>query len=126
MQYTVIVKDRSYDLPPMTATVADKMESILKVDGQSCSLRQKYGKIHEGLKSILGEEQTADILGSKNFEEVDCKEMVLLVQMINDAYEAPMREYKAAQARERFASIPTDKIAALVNGAQMASAQTGK
>ena len=43
MVYTVIINDRSYDLPSKTLKVVEEMERVSKIDEQKgLSIREKY------------------------------------------------------------------------------------
>ena len=71
MDYTVIINNRSYDLPKKTVSVMNKLDDVLKVDNLNIKARQKFEKLHEFVKDILGEANAKEILGSDNLDEID-------------------------------------------------------
>ena len=114
MIYTVIASNgQSYDLPPKTIDVMEKLDKILRVDSEKCSIRQKYQKVLDFVKFILNEENTSEILGGKAIDEIDVGELELLVLKIQDAYNDAVSDYRTEKLRNSFNSIPADKIAAL-------------
>lgn len=118
MEYTVIINDRSYDLPKKTIDVVDKVDAILKVDASNLSPRQKYEKLHRFTKEILGEDNTKEILGSDNLSAVDLSELTLTVRMIIDAYDKPISDYESEKRMRSLDSLPIDKIASLSKAAE--------
>lgn len=118
MEYTVIINDRSYDLPKKTIDVVDKVDTILKVDASNLSVRQKYEKLHRFTKEILGEDNTKEILGSDNLSAVDLSELTLTVRMIIDAYDKPISDYESEKRMRSLDSLPIDKIASLSKAAE--------
>lgn len=114
MIYTVIASNgQSYDMPPKTLEVIERLDKVLKVDNEKCSIRQKYQKVLDFVKFILGDENIVEILGGKSVDEIDVGELEVLVLKIQDAYNNAVTEYRTEKLRESFSSIPTDKIAAL-------------
>ena len=114
MIYTVIASNgQSYDLPPKTIDVMEKLDKILKVDSEKSSIRQKYQKVLDFVKFILGDDNTAEILGGKAVDEIDVGELEVLVLKIQDAYNDAVNDYKSEKLRSTFDSIPADKLSAL-------------
>ena len=64
MEYTIIINGRSYDLPKKTVSVMEKMDSVLKVDNLRIKARQKFEKIHEFVKDMIGAENAKEAFGS--------------------------------------------------------------
>lgn len=115
MIYTVIASNgQSYDLPPKTIGVMEKLEKVLKIDSEKgLSIRQKYQKLLDFTKDILGAENAAEILNGNNLNDIDVGELELLILKIQDSYNDAVSEYRNEKLRESFDSIPADKIAAL-------------
>lgn len=127
MEYTIIIDERSYDLPKKTVAVMGKLDDVLKVDTLKCSAREKFAKLHGFVKDTLGEENAAEILGTTVLDDIDLSELQLVVLRINDAYEKPLADYRNEKMREKLDSIPTEKIVSLTKGMQsVANAQMMK
>lgn len=114
MQYTAIINGRSYDLPRRTLRIAEEMENLIKNDGmKGISLRNKFQAVLDFIRKILGEENTKEILGTDNLDEMDMSELTIAFRTIFDAYKKPVSDYNAEQARMSFDSLPVDKISKL-------------
>lgn len=117
MEYTIIINGRSYDLPKKTVSVMEKMDSVLKVDNLRIKARQKFEKIHEFVKDMIGAENAKEAFGSDNLEEIDLSELSIAVLKINDTYNQPLTDYKIEKMRATMNGMQTEKIAALANSA---------
>ena len=118
MDYTVIINSRSYDLPKKTVSVMNKLDEVLKVDNLNIKARQKFEKLHEFVKDILGEANAKEILESDNLDEIDLSDLSITVLKINDAYNKPLNDYKMEKMRATLNSAQIDKINNLVNSAK--------
>lgn len=124
--YAIIVNDKSYELPKKTLKVTEKLDDVLKVDSQEhLSVKQKFEKLHNLVKEVLGEENAEEALGSSKLAEIDLSELSLIVLKINDAYEKPLTDYKQEAMEEKMASIPMDKIISMTKAVQSASLVQG-
>lgn len=121
MDYTVIIENKSYELPKKTVGVMEKLDEVLKVDTSNMKFRQKMERLHTFVKDIVGVENAKEILGSAKLDEIDVSDLSLAVLKINDAYEQPIADYKTEKMRERMGSIPTDKLTALTKSMQSLS-----
>lgn len=117
MEYTVIVDNRSYDLPKKTIGIMEKLDEVLKVDSKPLSMKQKYQKIFDFAKLVLGNE-VIEIFGSDKVTDIDVGELELLVLKIQDSYNQPIAEYQNEKFENSLGSIPTDKIKAITEAAQ--------
>lgn len=118
MIYTVIINDRSYDLPKRTLDVVERLDKAAAVDGiKGMSIREKYKKIYECLEDLLGHENMVEILGSDNLDEVDLSEVTLAFRKIVDAYNKPVNDYNNEQSFKGLAELPIDKIVSLADAA---------
>lgn len=126
MEYTIIVNGRSYDLPKKTVAVMEKMDDVLKVDTvKGLSVRQKFEKLHNFVKDVVGEEQATDMFGGANLAEIDLSEVTLAVKKIVDAYEKPIVDYDAEKRQMAFDKLPIEKLVSLTKAAQTAAAVQG-
>lgn len=118
MIYTVIINDRSYDLPKRTLEVVELLDKTANVDSiKGMSLRDKYKKIFECIETILGRESTVEIIGSENIDEVDLSEVTLTFRKIVDAYNKPLDDYNNEKSLRGLNELPIDKIIALASAA---------
>ena len=124
-EYSIIVNDKSYELPKKTISVTERLDEVLRVDSMpQLKVRQKFEKLHTFVKSVLGEENAAEMLGSSKLDEIDLSELSLVVLKINDAYEKPLTDYKYDSMNSKISDIPLDKIASMTKAAQtVANAQ---
>ena len=125
MVYTVIINTRSYDLPKKTLNVVEKIDEIMKVDTvKGLSVRQKFEKLHDFTKAIMGEENAREAFGTDNLSEMDLAELTLAVRNIIDAYEKPISDYETQKAMKKFDAIPMKKIDSISKMVEM-SAKAG-
>ena len=114
MEYTVIIKDRSYDLPDKTLKVVEEMDTVVRIDGKrGMSIRDKYKRLYDFIVELVGMENAKEILGSDNIEEVDLCEVTLTVKKILDAYEQPLLDYQTQQMEEQLRRVPIEKMAGI-------------
>lgn len=114
MEYTVIIKDRSYDLPDKTLKVVEEMDTVVRIDGKrGMSIRDKYKRLYDFIVGLVGMENAKEILGSDNIEEVDLCEVTLTVKKILDAYEQPLLDYQTKQMEEQLRRVPIEKMAGI-------------
>lgn len=118
MQYTVIVNNQSYDLPPKTLSVMEKMESVLERDNSNIPIKEKYKAIHTFISGLLGKENTKEIFGTDNLNEMDLCELTICFKKIVDAYDKPIADYMYEKNSEAINSLPLDKITDMVNVAR--------
>lgn len=125
MVYTIIVNSKSYDLPPKTLKVAEKLDEVLKVDSiKGLTVRQKFEKLHRFIMDLVGEEQAAEIFGSSNLAEIDLSELTIAMKKIVDAYDKPIDDYDAQKTKDKLNDIPIERIISMTKAAQsMANAQ---
>ena len=122
MVHTVIVNGRSYDLPKKTIGIADKLDDVLKTDSiRGLSVRQKYEKLHDFTKGVLGEENAKEILGTDNLDEIDLSELTITVRKIVDAYEKPVTDYQMERNREQLSRLPLKQLESIVKAADTAA-----
>ena len=114
MEYTVIIKDRSYDLPDKTLKVVEDMDTVVRIDEKrGMSIRDKYKRLYDFIVGLVGTENAKEILGSDNIEEVDLCEVTLTVKKILDAYEQPLLDYQTKQMEEQLRRVPIEKMAGI-------------
>ena len=119
MAYTIIVNDKSYELPKKTVANAEKLDKVLKIDSiAGLSVREKFKKLHEFVKEMIGNEAAAEMLGSDRLDEIDTAELAVIVLKINAAYEKPMEEFKAERMQERIGNIPFEQLTSMTKAAQ--------
>ena len=124
MVYTIIVNERSYDLPKKTVAVMEKLDDVLKVDQiKGLTVKQKFEKLHSFVKGLVGDGNAEEMFGSDNISEIDLSELTLAVKKIVAAYDKPINDYDAEMARKKFDNVPIEKIVSLSKAAQTVSAQ---
>lgn len=122
MEYTVIVNDRSYDLPKKTISVVEKIDNVLKVDSlKGCSIKQKFEKLHSFVKEVVGDDNAKDMFGSDDIAEIDLSEVTLAVKKIIDAYEKPIIDYDSEKNRMKLEGLPIEKIISVAKAAEKIS-----
>lgn len=122
MVHTIIVNNKSYDLPKKTVAITEKLDKALTVDNiKGLTVKGKYEILHNFVKELIGEENAAEMFGTANLEEIDLSELAVVVLSINDAYEKPMNDYQAQRMRERIGNIPMEKITSITKAAQSVS-----
>lgn len=122
MEYTVIVNDRSYDLPKKTISVVEKIDNVLKVDSlKGCSIKQKFEKLHSFVKEVVGDDNAKDMFGSDDIAEIDLSEVTLAVKKIIDAYDKPIIDYDSEKSRMKLEGLPIEKIISVAKAAEKIS-----
>jgi hypothetical protein len=117
MIYTVIINDRSYDLPKKTMAITEKLDAIAQVDELDIPVREKYRKVLDCVLAILGKEATEEALGSTDLNEVDLSEVTIAFRKIVDAYNRPVQDYVNASGRGALEGMPLQEMTALANAA---------
>lgn len=118
MQYTVIINGRSYDLPKKTMNVVEEMDRCAKIDSvKNIGIREKFNQLYKFIKSLVGDDNAKEILGSENLDEVDLSDVTLTFRKIMDAYQKPVSDYNMENARQALANLPIDKITNFANAA---------
>ena len=119
MAHTIIVNNKCYELPKKTVAIAEKLDNALKVDSiAGLSVKDKFKRLHDFIKEMLGNENTAEMLGSDDLNEIDTSELAVIVLKINDVYEKPMNEYQAERMQAKIGAIPFDKLTSMTKAAQ--------
>lgn len=119
MEYTVIVNGRSYDLPAKNLSVAEQLDAVLKTDSvKGLSITQKYERLHRFVQDLVGEKDSAEMLGSSNLAEIDLSDLTLTVRRIVDAYDKPIDDYEAEKTRNQMNRVPIDKVVSLTKALQ--------
>ena len=115
MEYTVIVKGQSYDLPKKTMKVAEDIDKLVKADTDiRIALKDKYKKQFDFIKGLIGEDNSKEIFETDDINEIDLPEITLTVKKIIDAYDKPITDYYTEKSADRINSLPIDKIVELV------------
>jgi hypothetical protein len=115
--YTVIINDRSYDLPKKTMAITEKLDATGQVDELDIPVREKYRKVLDCVLAILGKEATEEALGSTDLNEVDLSEVTIAFRKIVDAYNRPVQDYVNASGRGALEGMPLQEMTALANAA---------
>lgn len=128
MAYSIIVNDKCYELPKKTVANAEKLDKALKVDSiAGLSVKDKFKKLHDFVKEMVGNENAAEMLGSDDLNEIDTAELAVIVLKIDAAYEKPMQEFQAERMQAKIGEIPFDKLTSMTKAAQtVASVQMMK
>ena len=119
MEYTVIINGQSYDLPKKTIKVAEDIDKLVKADTDiRIALKDKYIKQHDFIKNLIGEDNSKEIFGTDNINEIDLPEITLTVKKIIDAYDKPITDYEIEKSRDRISELPLDKVIELARVAK--------
>ena len=118
MEYTIIINDRSYDLPKKSLSVVERLDAVLKVDSTNIPVRQKFEKLHSFIKGLVGDEAAKEMFGSENLSEIDLSELTLAVRKVVDAYDKPIRDYDAEKSARAFDGLPIDKIVSMAKATE--------
>ena len=117
MIYTVIIDDRSYDLPKKTLAVTEMLDKAADVDKLKTSTRDKYKRVLDCIVAILGQENTAEALGSTDLNELDLTDITITFRKIVDAYNKPVQDYVNASGFGALSSFPIEELTKLATAA---------
>ena len=117
MIYTVIIDDRSYDLPKKTLAVTEMLDKAADVDKLKISSRDKYKRVLDCIVAILGQENTAEALGSTDLNELDLTDITITFRKIVDAYNKPVQDYVNASGFGALSSFPIEELTKLATAA---------
>ena len=117
MIYTVIIDDRSYDLPKKTLAVTEMLDKAADVDKLKISTRDKYKRVLDCIAAILGQENTAEALGSTDLNELDLTDITITFRKIVDAYNKPVQDYVNASGFGALSSFPIEELTKLATAA---------
>lgn len=122
MIYTLIMNKKSYDLPKKTLEVVEAMDAVAQLDqDDSLTTRQKYQKILDFERELIGEKNIVEIFGSDELDQVDLTEVLLAFRKIVDAYNKPVQDYERSSSLDVFNQLPLDKLAQLAELVKQAS-----
>lgn len=97
----------------------EKVDEVLKVDSiKGFTVRQKYEKLHNFVKNLIGEDQAAEMFGSSNLSEIDLSELTIAVKKVVHAYDKPIDDYDSEISRSKLDSVPLDKILSMTKATQ--------
>lgn len=117
MIYTVILNDRSYDLPRKTLAITEKLEATGSVDALNIPVREKYRRVLDCIIALLGRDATAEALGSADLDEVDLSEVTITFRKLVDAYNKPVQDFVNASGRGALEGLPIEEMTNLANAA---------
>ena len=117
MIYTVIINDRSYDLPKKTLQVTEMLDKTAEVDKLKISTRDKYKRVLDCIVNLIGSENTAEALGSTDLAELDLTEITLTFRKIVDAYNKPVQDYVNASGLGALSGFPIEELTKLADAA---------
>ena len=117
MIYTVIIDDRSYDLPKKTLAVTEMLDKAADVDKLKISTKDKYKRVLDCIVAILGQENTAEALGSTDLNELDLTDITITFRKIVDAYNKPVQDYVNASGFGALSSFPIEELTKLATAA---------
>lgn len=117
MIYTVIIDDRSYDLPKKTLAVTEMLDKAADVDKLKISTRDKYKRVLDCIVAIIGQENTAEALGSTDLNELDLTDITITFRKIVDAYNKPVQDYVNASGFGALSSFPIEELTKLATAA---------
>jgi len=117
MIYTVIINDRSYDLPKKTLQVTEMLDKTAEVDKLKISTRDKYKRVLDCIVNLIGSENTAEALGSTDLAELDLTEITLTFRKIVDAYNKPVQDYVNASGLGALNGFPIEELTKLADAA---------
>lgn len=105
MQYTVIMNGISYDLPPYTLAVSDKVDEINEQNSNpNVKKRANYENMLKFIISSVGTESAEEILGSTTLEDMDLQQIAICYLGICKAYDKPLSEAQRESNREALSS----------------------
>lgn len=116
MIYTIISDEmQSYDLPPKTIKVIEKIEELEITDARrDISIRDKYKKLHAFIIDILGKTTAKEFLKGDKFDEIDMSLLTITYKKIIDAYERPINDYAMGRVQQQLEDIPLEKVTELI------------
>lgn len=112
-------KNKKIELPKFTIYFEEKLEEIEKLSKElikgEVTRVSVLRKCYEFLAELLTEEKLLEILESNSFNDVDMKELELLVFFIKTEYEKPLEEAISKKEIEKLNSIlGTPKISEII------------
>ena len=113
MSYKVTILGKSYDLPPRTLSVDDKIEAVAETDKQ-----YKAKEIDRRTAMSRLYDFTAELAPGcfPELEEVDTNDLMKAVSDIITAYDAPTREMQAkAEAAKMTAYLNQPEVQKIIN-----------
>lgn len=120
MVYTIISDEmQSYDLPPKTIKIIEKIEDLEKQDARrDLSIREKYKKLHSFIIDLLGKTAAKEFLKSDKFDEIDMSLLTITYKKIIDAYEKPIADYSMGKVQQQLEDIPLEKVTELIKATE--------
>lgn len=109
MSYRVTYNGKYYELPKCTLEIEEKIEKIIEysklVEKGEAKRRELVELMLEYVENILGVENTKEILGYNDINDVDTKELEILIHSINSAYTRKKDAIMLKEAKKSIADI---------------------
>lgn len=113
MQYTVIYKEKSYDLPKKTINIMSKIDEVIEKDNIDIDIKEKYQSILDFIGLVLDKKNIIEILGTDDLEDIDLSELAILFLEIKNSYEKPVNDYNIKVQSQVLNNEMIDKITRL-------------
>ena len=95
MEYTLIYRGNSYELPKFTKKVKDKIDRISE-QNESPSIKDydKYKGMYDFIREMIGAEAALEIFETDDIDEMDLNEIAVCFLGICSGYDKPVNEAK--------------------------------
>ena len=95
MEYTLIYRGNSYELPKFTKKVKDKIDRISE-QNESPSIKDydKYKGMYDFIRETIGAEAALEIFETDDIDEMDLNEIAVCFLGICSGYDKPVNEAK--------------------------------
>jgi len=125
MQYTVILKNRSYDLPTKTIKIAELLDETANVDNiKGLSIKERYQRVYESVKTLIGKENAKEVFEGEDINKIDLSEVTIAFRSIFDAYNKPLEDYEQKKRTAMFNELNISEMSKLVDMAKVAKEMT--
>lgn len=105
-------KSKKYELPAKTLKLVEA-EDVMLTDSKT--LMESYTKQFEYLKALFDDEKLVELFGTSDINEVDLTEVVVVNNLIDDAYMEKINKQKLEEMEKLTNSSAVEKAIKLGN-----------
>lgn len=116
--YSVIINNRSFNLPKFTAKIRAKIESINKNNqNTSISFETNYRNMLTFVKDLIGEDGAKEIFECTDFNDMDLNDIAVAYFSIVSAYEKPIQEMTSEENMINISDKDRELVESLIKNA---------
>lgn len=99
MEYTLIYKGQSYDLPKFTKSVKKEIDGINRDNESNLPDDKKFLNMYLFVKKSVGDDASMQIFETDKIDDMDLNDINIAYCSICEAYDKPLDDFKQESSR---------------------------